>query len=183
MHATTIVPPEFPTLVNESDYIVRAVVTAVSSVQKTMPSGRVMPYTRIELETKQVIAGKPPVPLVLEMLGGRSPNGRELAISGAPKFEVGEESILFVQGNGKQVYPLVRMAHGLYPIVKEADSGKERIVRSDGTPLRKVSEVSGEIHTPGGRVAQAAEALQQALTPDEFVQSIRASITKPELRE
>lgn len=184
--ATTVNPPEFPQLVNESDYIVRAVVKAVTAELRTMPSGKRMPFSRVELEVKQVIAGKPPAPLVLEVLGGMV-GGRELAIAGVPKFAVGEEEIFFVQGNGKQVYPLVRMAHGRYPIVKEAATGREYMVRKDGAPLRSVSEVSRPVHLDGGKVTPAAtatvQAAAQALTPDEFVLKIRANITQPRLLE
>ena len=184
--ATTVNPPEFPQLVNESDYIVRAVVKSVTSELRLMPSGKRMPFTLVELEVKRVIAGKPPVPLVLAVLGG-SMGGRELSISGAPKFAVGEESILFVQGNGRQIYPLVRMAHGHYPIMKEAATGREFMARSDGAPLRSVNEVSRPIHATGGKVAQSspatAQAASQALTPDEFIQKIRTSITEPRLLE
>ena len=145
-----------------------------------------MPFSRVELEVKQVIAGQPPAPLVLEVMGGRT-GARELAISGAPKFAVGEESVLFVQGNGTQIYPLVRMAHGLYPIVREAATGREYMVRSDGAPLRSVSEVSRPIHQAGGKagttVQATAQAVAQALTPDEFITRIRANITEARLLE
>ncbi len=181
-HATTVVPPEFPQLVNESDYIVRAVVKTVTSDMRLMPSGRSMPFTRVELEVIQVIAGRPPAPLVLEMIGGKA-GGRELSISGVPKFKVGEESILFVQGNGKQIYPLVRMAHGLYPIVRETASGREFVTRSDGAPLKNEGEVAQPIHGGEGRIAEAAQPVAQALTPDEFIAKIHANITEPRLLE
>lgn len=184
--ATTVNPPEFPQLVNESDYIVRAVVKSVTPELRVMPSGKSMPFSRVELEVKQVIAGKPPTPLILEVMGGMA-GGRELAIAGVPKFVVGGEEVFFVQGNGRQIYPLVRMAHGRYPIVKEAATGREYMARSDGAPLRSVSEVSRPVHTDGGKVTPATQATvqaaSQALTPDEFVLKIRANIKEPRLLE
>jgi hypothetical protein len=184
--ATTVIAPDFPHLVNESDYIVRAVVKSVTVEQRVMASGKRMPFTQVELEVKQVIAGRPPEPLVLAVLGGLT-GGRELSVSGAPKFAVGEESILFVQGNGKQIIPLSRMAHGHYPIIKEAASGREFVARSDGEPLRSVEEVSKPIHGTGGKAqtlaAAPVEGLAQALTPDEFVREIRANVSVPHLRE
>ncbi len=186
MLATTVVPPEFVQLVNESDYIVRAVVKSVTVELRVMPSGKRMPFSRVELEVSKIIAGKPPSPLVLEVLGGRS-GGRELFITGAPKFEVGDESILFVQGNGSQIFPLVRMAHGLYPIVKEAATGREYVARSDGAPLRGVNEVSRPVHAAEGKAGQpgqaSAQAAAQALTPDEFIQQIRSNVREPRLLE
>jgi hypothetical protein len=180
--ATTVTPPAFPELVNESDYIVRAVVKSITPELRVMPTGKKLPFTRVELEVREVIAGKPPAPLILQVLGGDS-GGRELSISGAPKFVVGEEAILFVQGNGRQIYPLVRMAHGLYPIVKEAASGREYVVRSDGDPLQAVEEVAQPIHVHGGKIAQSAPPAPEALTPEEFILKIRASATTPRLLE
>jgi hypothetical protein len=92
--ATSVVPPQFDELVNESDYIVRAVVKSVTSGWQEK-QGRRRIYTFVELEVREVIAGTPPQPLVLRMLGGRI-GGEEMVIEGAPKFEVGQEDILLV---------------------------------------------------------------------------------------
>ena len=150
-----------------------------------MPSGKQLPFSRVELEVRQVIAGRPPAPLILEVLGGGI-GGRELAVSGAPRFEPGQEAILFIQGNGRQIFPLSRMAHGHYPISREAASGREFVKRSDGEPLHSVSEVSRPIHAAEGKagpLAVSAEGAAQALTPEQFVQAIRAAVTSPHLRD
>jgi hypothetical protein len=182
--ATSVVAPEFSELVNESSYIVRAVVKSVTPEERTNAKGNRVIYSQVELDVKEVIAGRPPSPLVLQVFGG-SLGGRELSIAGAPKFVVGEESILFVQNNGHQIYPLVRMMHGMYPIQKAPTPAREQVTRSDGTPLRDTREVSGPLagHSTTGTVAAAPTATPAALSPDEFIQKIRAAVTKPELRE
>src|ERR1019366_6473746 len=96
---TSVVPPDFSQLVNESDYIVRAVVKSVTSEWRENQGGRHI-FTFVELDVREVIAGTPPQPLILEMLGGKVGN-EELAVAGAPKFKVGDEDILFIQGNGQ----------------------------------------------------------------------------------
>jgi hypothetical protein len=181
--ATSVVPPEFSELVNESSYIVRAVVKSVNPEERTNAKGYRQIYSKVELEVKEVVAGRPPSPLVLQVLGG-SIGGRELSIAGAPKFVVGDESILFVQNNGHQVYPLVRMMHGMYRIKKHPGLAREQVTRSDGTPLRDTHEVSGPLadHSATTTVAVGTRAAP-ALTPDEFIQKIRSAVTKPELRE
>ena len=179
--ATSVVPPAFSELVNESSYIVRAVVKSVNPEERSNAKGARLIYSRVELDVKEVVAGRPPSPLVLEVLGGRI-GDRELAIAGAPKFIVGEESVLFVQNNGHQVYPLVRMMHGMYRIRKESSRGVEQMTRSDGTPLREVSEVSRPLREQPVAAAVAAPA-GAALSPDDFIRKIRAAVTKPELRE
>lgn len=180
--ATSVVPPSFDELVNQSDCIVRAVVKSVAPEERTMPDGSKLIFSQVELEVKQVVAGRPPSPLVLTVLGGKW-GGREMAISGAPKFRVGEESIFFVQGNGMQIFPLVRMMHGLYRVQREGARGREYMARSDGQPLQDVSEVSRPVHGAGEPAQGRTEAAARALTPDDFVQHIRARVKEPHLIE
>ena len=180
--ATSVVPPSFDELVNESDYIVRAVTKSVVAEWRTMPSGKRMIYSKVELEVRETIAGKPPSPLVLEVIGGVV-EGRELAISGAPKFVVGEEAILFVQGNHRQIFPLVRIMHGQYPIRRDPVAGREYVARSNGEPLRDVRAVSRAMHGTGGVAASPQEAARPPMSPADFVQSIRATAVRPHLLE
>ena len=181
--ATTVVPPEFGALVNTSDYVVRAVVKSIAAEERVAPSGAKMIYSRVELEVKQIVAGRPPSPLVLDVLGGTL-NGREMSIGGAPKFHVGDEAIYFVQGNGRQIYPLTTMMHGLYPIKKEAGSGREYVTRSNGVPMSDVREVSRSMDADAGvSPEQKSQLATTALSPGDFVRSIRATAKTPKLRE
>lgn len=180
--ATTVDPPEFSGLVNQSDYIVRAVVKSVRAEKKT---GSRKIYTRVELEVREVIAGRPPQSLVLVLLGGKL-GDEEMILEGAPIFDVGDEDILFVQGNERQIYPLVAMMYGRYPIQTEANTGKQWVARSNKTPLRNVSEVAlpmtDEKTTPPLlRVTSSAA----ALSASEFVRQIKAAVKSdnPRLRE
>jgi hypothetical protein len=174
LQATTVTPPEFSQLVNEADYVVRAVVKGVTVVEKANPGKRTLPYSMVELEVKQVIVGTPPSPVILEVLGGKI-DGREMYIEGAPRFTVGEEAIFFVQGNRTQIFPLVRMMHGLYPIKKSTDTGREYVTRSDGEPMKSTVEVQRALHREdtNGNDPLATEAL--ALSPESFVTQIRSA--------
>src|SRR5436190_19244520 len=68
--ATTVTPPEFVTLVNDSDYIVHAVVKSVHAEKRPAVRG-VKIFTLVELEVIEVVAGKPPASIVLVLLGGK----------------------------------------------------------------------------------------------------------------
>jgi hypothetical protein len=183
VRATSVVPPSFDELVNQSDYIVRAVVKSVTPGERTMPSGAKMIFSRVELEIRQVVAGHPPSPLVLDVLGGRI-GDRVMAIGGAPELRVGDESIFFVQGNGRQVFPLVRMMHGLYRVQRDAATpGREYVARSDGQPLQDVRQVSRPVGETRSTMQQRRQEATQALTPDDFVQQIRAQAKEPRLLE
>lgn len=169
--ATSVVPPDFLELVNQADYIVRVVVKSVASEWRTSPGQRHI-FTRVELEVKEVIAGTPPQPLVLEMLGGKM-GDEELVVEGVPRFKVGDEDILFVHGNGQQFCPLVAIMHGRYPIMRDSDSGRRYIARSNGVPLFDEKEVS----LPMSRKVPAAQAARtglQSLSPADFVKRIQA---------
>src|SRR5450755_12874 len=94
IHATTVIPPTFDELVGKADYIVRAVVKSIDAELQTDGPHRHI-VTHVELEVKEVIQGSPPQPLILHMLGGKL-GGEEMVVEGTPKFQVGDEDILFV---------------------------------------------------------------------------------------
>ncbi|MEJ1971562.1 MAG: hypothetical protein WDM96_03340 [Lacunisphaera sp.] len=70
------------------------------------------------LDVLETITGTPPQPLVLDLVGGRV-GKEELTIEGAPKFSPGQESILFVRGNGQVYFPLVGLTHGYFPVRRD----------------------------------------------------------------
>ena len=167
-HATTVIAPDFDSLVSKADYVVRATVKSVTSEFRATPQGRAI-FTKVELEVLETITGIPPSPLVLEMLGG-TVDGVTMRVDGTPKFHVGDEDILFVQNNGRQYYPLVGIMNGKYPVKRDA-SGAAIVTRSNGTPLYDAREVKQEM-APAG-VAQSQHAGQQPLSPAAFADKIR----------
>lgn len=179
--ATSVIPPDFSDLVNGSDYIVRARVRAMAS-ETRLRDGHERIYTNIELEVLEVIAGTPPSPLILTMLGGKS-GTKELKVAGAPKFAVGNEDILFVQGNGKAVTPLYAMMHGQYPVLYDKARRRSYVSRSNLVPLQDTAEVSLPLSE-----GQPAELLRRmvdpakALSPQEFIKSIKHTRKIPSSR-
>lgn len=172
--ATTVTPPDFEQLVNESDYVVRAVVTKVTSEWRG-ERGQGAIVTKIELDVREVISGTPPQPLVLEMIGGKV-GDEEMRIEGAPRFEVGQEDILFVQGNGRNIHPLFALMHGRYPIRREGSGGREFVCRDNRVPLEDPAEVA--LPMTDGATAELQRRMKdpsRALTPGEMSQRIKAA--------
>ena len=169
LRATTVQPPSFDALVARSDYVVRAV---VKTATPAWHEGDGKPYisTVLELEVREVIKGTPPAPLVLTLLGGRI-GDVEFAVSGMPIFEVGDESILFVYGSDKKIYPLVGMMHGVYPILREAKTGQDYMLRSNGMPLYSTADVSLPMDRASNALAVKSSA--RPLTPRAFIDAIR----------
>jgi hypothetical protein len=172
VRATTVVPPDFDQLVNESDYVVRAVVESLRSEYRDGPQGQLI-VTKVLLRLRETVAGQPPATVELEMLGGQIRDDR-LVVSGAPIFHVGDEDYLFVRNNGHSITPLVAMMHGRYPVRRDATTGREFMARSNDVPLQDVAEVAlpmttGETAALQRRVTKSAA----ALSPAEFTAKIR----------
>ena len=175
--ATTVVPPAFDALVNESDYIVRAVVKNVSAEKRASARG-VKIVTRVELDLLEVVAGSPPANVTLELLGGTV--GEEtLNVRGMPQFQVGDEDILFVRGNGRTICPLYGMMHGRYAIERDAASGRRYVVRSDGMPLHDTAQIStplAEHDHDGPETMRQRSAASAALGPTDFIRHIKSAL-------
>ena len=171
----SVVAPQFTELVNGSDFIVRAVVKSVRSEWREKQGQRHI-YTLVELEVREVIAGTPPQPLILQVLGGQV-GDEAMVIDGAPQFKVGQEDILFIRGNGRQFYPLTAVMHGRYPIRREPTTNREYVVRSNDVPLKATDEVAQPMAE--GSTAELQRRMTspaQAMTPSAFIQQIRAAI-------
>lgn len=174
--AVAVSPPEFPTLVNDADYIVRAKIKSVHS-EWSHESQRPKIYTYVELEVLETIAGNPPQPLVLRLLGGKV-GDQEMILEGGPEFAPGEEHVLFVQGNGRLIVPLVAVMHGDYLVERDEANGTAMMLRSDHQPLRHESDVIQPLHQDSHLEEAAAASLPPAMTPEEFAARIRA-VRKP----
>jgi hypothetical protein len=184
--ATTVIPPEFDSLVQQADYVVRGKVASVSSEWREQNGHRNI-VTLVTIDVSETIAGTPPTPLVLQMLGGKV-GDKQLIVQGAPVFATGDEHILFIRGNGIQFNPLVALMHGQYPIKKDS-TGRAFVTRSDGSPLHDEKEVSLPIEshshaavaasTPQTASSQPVVSVEPpALTATEFAARIRASRQK-----
>ena len=171
--ATTVIAPAFDDLIGQADYIVRAVVKSVTSEWRDNPDqpGHKYIATMVELDVKEVIMGTPPSPLVLDLVGGRIGN-KNLTIEGAPKFVVGQESILFVKGNGLQIVPLVGMIHGFYPVKRDKAGGPARMMSGNGRLLFSEKEIGQADSTAP---AVSPDATSQPLSPEDFAARIRNS--------
>lgn len=169
--ATSVEPPAFDQLVGMSDYVVRATVKSVTSAWRDK-NGHHYIATQVALDVKEVIRGTPPNPLVLDMVGGKV-GEEELRVEGAPQFNVGDEGIFFVHGNGTYLSPLVGIMHGLYPIFKDAKTGTEYAVRSNGMPLYSEQDVSLPMTKLSPVKARNPAALP--MTAAAFISKIRAA--------
>lgn len=171
--ATTVVPPKFAELVAGADYIVRARVKAIRYEAKERPGKPPLIYTKVALEVVEAIAGQPPAEPELTVLGGRW-GDYEMRVEGVPTFEVGQEEVMFVHGNGRVFYPLYAAMHGRYPIKKDKD-GREFVTRTNGVQLDDVAEVAAPLtRGPAAELQRKFKQTSDALTPAKFIEQVRA---------
>jgi hypothetical protein len=167
--ATSVEPPALDSLLQQSGYVIRAVVkSATPQWQET--DGQRYISTRVEFELREVIKGTPPAPLVLEFLGGRI-GDEELTVTGMPALRVGDEHILFVHGGQQRLFPLVAMMHGLYPVLRESRTGEDLVLRSNGRPLYSADEVALPMERASSVPQQNPSA--RPLTAKAFIQQLR----------
>jgi hypothetical protein len=154
--ATTVIPPTFNELVDEADAIFQGSVTSVKSEWVGEGAQRhIMTYVTFKVD--QTIKGDVGSEYTLRMLGG-TVDGETMAVSDAPKFEVGNKDILFVQNNGTQFIPLVGIMHGRFH-VRTDQTGREVVAKNNGETLKSLAHVSAET---------GAEENKPAMTADQF---------------
>jgi hypothetical protein len=154
--ATTVIPPSFDDLVDQSDVIFQGTATQVKSEWVGEGSERhIMTYVTFTVE--DALKGNPGRTYTLRTFGG-TVDGETMAVADAPKFEVGNKDILFVQNNGSQVVPLVGIMHGRFRI-RQDETGRAIVATNEGEPVRSVARLG----KPKG-----ANETEPTLTPDQF---------------
>jgi len=172
--ATTVTPPTFAELVDESQLIVRARVQTVRAAWVDSPQGRVI-KTYVTLSVLKPLKGSAPAELTLQLLGGEI-DGHGMQVAGMPRFQVGQAEILFISGNGVRFCPLVGMMHGRYRIVTDPATSREYVARNDGLPLESEHDV--QLPQPANALAFRFKQPAAALTPLAFEQRITGELLR-----
>jgi hypothetical protein len=104
----------------------------------------------------------------IRLLGG-TVDGRTMEVTDAPKFQVGDHDLLFVENNGSQFIPLVGIQHGRFRVQKDA-TGRQTLTTGEGQPLADVNQLGGD----EGSVAHN----RPALSLDDFKGLIRSKVAQ-----
>src|ERR1700724_623982 len=92
--ATTVIPPTFDELVAQAEFIFQGEVTNVNSEWVGEGAQRhIMSY--VTFKVSDTLKGDVGQSYTIRMLGG-TVDGETMGVSDAPKFEVGDQDILFV---------------------------------------------------------------------------------------
>ena len=176
--ATTVVPPDFASMVKRAEVIFRGQVTGVKSEWTGEGSDRHI-ETYVTFEVARAIKGSPSSPYTLQFLGGTVGN-QTLEVDDVPKFAVGDITLLFVEHNGTQFAPLVGIMYGYYKIESDAKSGQPSVIKFDGHPLHGTAELD-QMHqmavaSAGVQSAAATTASGPAMKLSDFETKIQANL-------
>lgn len=153
--ASTVAKMTFSEVVDAAEIIA---VGTVSAIEETWDAERGIPFTLVTFADIEILKGTAPGgELTLRFLGGSTPDGLTLAVSGMPRFAVKEQAVVFSTGNGVYACPLVGWWQGLYRVVFDdernvlvvADHARRGVVALDGVVGRRDARVSFALQTPG----------------------------------
>lgn len=113
--AATVLKVEVPEAVRLSEWVVRAKVKAVASVDLRAQGDSI--YTDVTLAIEAVYRGKGvPKTYVMRLLGGEGNDGMALAVPGTPRFKVGDDVVLLLERVGDGHVPC-GMGQGVWRVL------------------------------------------------------------------
>jgi hypothetical protein len=133
----------FDQLVDDSDGVIQGVVEKTEALFIGTEI-----FTDVTIKVDDILKGSYDKPLfVIRVIGGEL-NGVGQRISGIPTFQVNEEVILFIEGNGKYKLPFAGGTQGIFFL--EGDS----VSRANGNLVEKIN-TDGSIAEIGGNANNA----------------------------
>ena len=161
---TVYLPADFGEMVDGSLYIVHGRVADVRSAP-TVDRRRVV--THVTLEVAQPLKGSPGDSITFMVPGGQV-GAYERVVVGAPRFEAGDEVILFLTARGPSIPYVFGLSQGVY-----------RVSRASGRPLVAPPAVfvdAAEGAEPGRLVR--GDPARRALPLDDFARAVRATMER-----
>lgn len=162
-------------LVRASGLILHGKVVGVTYVNGIQDGGGLIPHGFVSYEITEVLfpardAGRATV--VLRFVGGPDGQGRVLDVVGVPKYQVGDEDVLFVKSNGETGCPLVMCEFGRYRVLDGL------VYEAHGSPVTRMS--TSKILTDGNGPLVLQEFSYQAPAFDDLMKnpSAQALLTK-----
>lgn len=112
--------PDLGDMAASADLVFRGTVVEVdyrdSEATGNQPS---LPHTFVTFSVQEVLAGQADGEmLTLRFLGGVNQNGQVMYVDGVPTFDLGDEDVVFVSGNGEAECPLVECSGGRFRLVE-----------------------------------------------------------------
>lgn len=171
--ATSIRPPNFEQLVENSGKVVRATIESVRPYEDSHQGERIV-RTEVTLNVLESIAGNvAPGELKIKYLGGQVGDLR-LEVGAMPNFKPGSEVVLFLHPHDRFICPTVGWGHGKYQVDRSSADGVARVRRSNGELLQGLDQIEQPIHS-GAMQTQSFDPFSQSngMTLSQFRQLVR----------
>ena len=171
-HATTFEAFDFDQLATQADRIFVGTVTAANPTM-TVRGAIVTDFVFGEVEdVKGSTAG--PTQSV-RMIGGTL-GTRTLSVPGAPTFRIGERYLVFVQRNGRVMFPTLGGPQGIYRMRVDSQKSRTEVLDYAGNPVTSLPS-RGTAGRPKQATATTSYAAQEeSFTKEAFVAEIRKRI-------
>ena len=144
---TTLLRKNLDNLVTEADAIV---IGTIQRIQSRYVVDREI-QTLVTLTDLDVLHGEYHRSSLALRLPGGQVNDDIMVVEGSPQFAPKQRVVLFIQGNGRKMVPLVGWSQGVFRIEQDPRTGKSKITDHVGNPIIEIrgSELlKQEIYAP-----------------------------------
>jgi len=168
-HATTFEPLGFDQLTTRAEQIFVGTVTAAMPAR----TARGMIVTDFEFADLEGVKGTVASKTSLRMAGG-TVGRNSLTIPGAPTFRVGERYIVFVEGNGRVLFPTLGGPQGIFRVQVDNAKSRTTVLDYNGHPFATLPGVTPQLARPKDASPRTDYAAQrESFTQEAFVAEIR----------
>lgn len=129
--AASFEPKSFDQLVAEADEIF--IGTAATAAPRKRAEGGIV--TDVAFTNLQVVKGNAASTAITLMTMGGTVGGETFEIRGLPKFQIGITYLVFSQGNGTTIFPVVGGDQGMFQVKPDAATGASLVFNSRGMPI------------------------------------------------
>lgn len=129
--AASFEPKSFDQLVAEADEIF--IGTAAAAAPRKRAEGGIV--TDVAFTNLQVVKGNAANTAITLMTMGGTVGGETFEIRGLPKFQIGITYLVFSQGNGTTIFPVVGGDQGMFQVKPDAATGASLVFNSRGMPI------------------------------------------------
>ena len=141
--ATTLLRVDVPEMTTASQWVVRADITRVTSVDLGAQGKGI--FTDVEMTIREVYLGESvPKKYTLRLVGGQGADGKVLWIPGMPGFAPGEDVVLFLEKTSLGHIPC-GLGQGVWRVQKDA-MGTAWARQSIGSAHMFERRVDGQLH-------------------------------------
>ncbi len=166
VRAITVLARDLDGLVTRADTVFKGVVTA-KTARWVGEGDRRHIDTFVTFRVEETYKGAPTAEQTLRFLGG-TVGDQTMEVPDLPRFEPGQDAVLFVVANGTQFCPLVGIGQGRFHVVRDAATGRERVFTDDLSPVVDTAEI-GQFDAAGvPRLARYKHTAATALAAEDF---------------